>query len=481
MHYKRYLLPSLCLVSLILTSCGGVLYTPPTAAVHCDIDPALLEPKAPTEAEGKTTIELWATAERQYCWRVYAPLVTAHQRPDLALSVRIHNLEINEGPLGERLMELSTRGNAPDIAYLFNQAAVKLGKAGHLYSLNNCRKKPEFHDIPDEFWTNFSDDGQAWGIPIDMEAIFLFYNKTILAQLGWTDSQIDELPARIDSGDFLLDDLIATARKAVATNVVQPGLALIPNRVQRTTIESLYVHGGGQFVDQERQQLLIQHNALEQTYSFLAALHRHQLLDATLAIPSFGDWGNKLILRDAAAYNRVLFWQAHASEFPRLAMDYQTINHGDINVQSDTAMLNKQIGIALIPATTKNRMAYTRLVNSGQYVIFAPQATGRTNQEAACDLFAATYNSDLLKKHGQKSGLITFVDGGFYLPDWFSSQLSLDSLIWLPPYFPKINEYSEIIVETGVRVELGELNASEAVGVAIQRLRDTFGSQIIVE
>jgi len=51
----------------------------------------------------------------------------------------------------------------------------------------------------------------------------MFYSKTKLKALGWSDADIAALPDRIKTGDFTLDDLIATAKEAVDKGIVEKG------------------------------------------------------------------------------------------------------------------------------------------------------------------------------------------------------------------------------------------------------------------
>ncbi|MEM7530870.1 MAG: extracellular solute-binding protein [Chloroflexota bacterium] len=460
----------LLLTCFLLTGCGGILYEPPTTADYCGIDPALLD----AETEGNTVLKLWTNQERQFCWRGFAPFLAAKQQPNLGLDVRVRMFEMNSAPFTDYLMVLAERGEAPDIAFAHHDQVIRLGEAGHLYPLDRCRQHPGFASIPDKFWTGFSADGQLWGIPMDIEVMLLFYNKNLLHQLGWSQSQIDTFPKRIARGDYTLDDLVATARTAIDNGVVKSGLAFIPNRNQYRTIEGIYVHVGGRYTDQEQRQLIVNRQALEQAYSFLATLHRHQLFDTRMAMASFADWGNKVILKDASIHERVLFWHTYNTERQSLAMSY-------LNSPDDATTLDDHIGVALLPSSTIDQPGYSLLSSSGDYVIFDNQATGQANQQAACHLLAATQASGLLKRHTQKSGIPTFTEGGFTLPEWFPSDLRTETMIWSMSPVKNIYTYGDILKEVGVRVERGELTASDAVDVAVERLRDTLGSQLIVE
>lgn len=469
-------IPILLLTTLILTSCGGIFYAPPTAAEYCGIDPVLLnyEAEEKAEAEGKTVIELWAAGQRYVCRRAYAPLLAAHQRPDLSLAVRVRNLEINNNPFTDQLLDLAARGEAPDIAYVSGSNAVRLGEAGHLYPLEACRQRVEFRQIPERFWTSFSVDKRAWGVPVESELRLLFFNKELLRNLGWTEAQIEALPTQIRDGAYTMQDLVATARAAVEANVVESGLAFILSRSQRATITPLYMQSGGKILASGPDDLRMDRAALEQTYAALAMLNNHSLFDQRMAISSFNDWGNKLLMKDAAAHSRFLFWHATIVEMQHMATDYA-------GTDGDADLLGDSIGVALLPAMTDIGTGYAHISHTGAYVIFAEEATGRRNQSAACDLLAATLASDIMKEHAEKTGYITFSSDGLYLPSWFPTDLPTERIQFNPPVVLGIDDYRRILTESAVHVERGELTAGEAVNVAVERLRNEFGDRLTVE
>jgi len=44
-----------------------------------------------------------------------------------------------------------------------------------------------------------------------------FLQQTLLRDLGWSDEEIESLPARIESGEFTFEDMLAAATEAVDT------------------------------------------------------------------------------------------------------------------------------------------------------------------------------------------------------------------------------------------------------------------------
>ncbi|MEM7530869.1 MAG: hypothetical protein AAF639_01730 [Chloroflexota bacterium] len=85
------------------------------------------------------------------------------------------------------------------------------------------------------------------------------------------------------------------------------------------------------------------------------------------------------------------------------------------------------------------------------------------------------------KRHTQKSGHPTFMDGEFYLPEWLPSDLHLETMLWDTSQIEGMDMYGDILKEIGVRVERGELTASDAADETIERLSNTFGTQLIIE
>ena len=92
---------------------------------------------------------------------------------------------------------------------------------------------PEFDDIITSLWTSTELNGRRWGVPQDAEARPTYFRTDLLAELGWSQDEIDGLPAAVASGAFTWEDMFDTAEEAVAAGVVDRGNGWWHRRVHR--------------------------------------------------------------------------------------------------------------------------------------------------------------------------------------------------------------------------------------------------------
>jgi maltose-binding protein MalE len=118
----------------------------------------------------------------------------------------------------------SDAGQAPDIVCSGHEHIGDWAPAGYLVDITAMLGDyPEFDDVIDALWASTEFQGSRWGVPQDAEARPLFYNKALLAELGWSDADIDSLSDRIMSGQFTWEDMFDTAEEAVEAGVVAEG------------------------------------------------------------------------------------------------------------------------------------------------------------------------------------------------------------------------------------------------------------------
>lgn len=443
---------------------------PPSSADYCGISPAELA--APPAHE--TVLELWASAPRQHCLRGYAPWLAAKEHPELAISLNVRAHNVNADPFRDDLLAAAAQGKAPDLAFVYHYAIPPLVEQGYLVPMDECRQQAGLRQLADELWTVFSKDGQAWGVPFEIETIVLNYNKVMLRQLGWSQPQIDQLPAQIASGEFTLDDLLRVAQQAVNSGVTDAGLAFIPHPIQRHAISDLYRAFGGRLIDPTSGQLVIDRAALQQTFAFFESLHTHQLVDPGFTLFDFSNWGNNTLIRDGMAHGRILFWQAYASDWQQMVMDY-TDNEAEV------AALYQAVGSALLPAGDANQAGTAFGTHINQYVIFAEKATGRRHQQTACRLLAALYTTQLAELHADKTSQPIVTGNGTALPTYWQA-MGLQSVVWRPDRHPDFYPiYSRVLAEMATMVERGEQSAAAATTITLERLQTELGDQLLVE
>lgn len=443
---------------------------PPTSADYCGIDPARLA----QPPQHKVVIEVWASAPRQQCLRAYAPWWAAEQNPQLGLAVKVRANNINADPYRDELLAAAAQGKAPDISFLYHYQLSYLLKGDYLFPLEDCRKLPALREIPDRLWTTMSPDGKAWSVPFEIEAYLLYYNKAMLRQLGWSELALRQLPAQIASGEFDFNDLLHVAEAAVARGVTRAGLAFVPLPNQRNGTADLYSAFGGTLFDWQRKQFLLHQPTLQKTFTFLAALRRHDLMDSAFANENFNDWGNNVMVRDAVAHGRILFNHGYASDWQQMVMDYT-------NNEASKIALQGRIGVALLPVDDKSQAGRMFGYDLNGYVIFNEKATGRNNQDAACRLLAALHITNLAQHHADKASQPTVRGGEIVMPaDW--PQIGLQQIIWRPDAHPDFYAtYARIVAEMAVAVEAGTMDPEAATLRVMAELQAELGDQLVVE
>lgn len=110
----------------------------------------------------------------------------------------------------------SEAGEAPDI---IASSHVHIGDwvpAGYLADITeHIDRHPQLDDVIETLWGAVEFQGRRWAVPQDAEARPIFYSKILLAELGWSEDEIESLDERINSGEFTFQDMLATAREAV--------------------------------------------------------------------------------------------------------------------------------------------------------------------------------------------------------------------------------------------------------------------------
>ncbi len=68
--------------------------------------------------------------------------------------------------------------------------------------------------------------GHLYGIPVDIAPNMLYANKNMLKEIGWTDEDIAAWPEKVKNGEWIMQDLIDTAKQAMDAGVAKYGFML---------------------------------------------------------------------------------------------------------------------------------------------------------------------------------------------------------------------------------------------------------------
>jgi inositol-phosphate transport system substrate-binding protein len=442
------------------------------------LGPKRAGPATPTTHPGEVEIVIWAPAFRQNHGRLDGPVQAAGKVTNFKIKVTPVNFdELSESDFWEEVAQAAEAGEGPDIAFADTTHVLDWASAGYLLPLDECQTRYlEFDDVMDSLWPTVTWKGQVWAIPLEIYARPLFFSKLKLKALGWSDAQVAALPEQIERGEFILDDLVATAQAATQKGVVEPGFGYWPTPYKGTDFMHVYVAYGGRQYDLEQGKFVIVKDALTQAYAFQRRLVESGIRLDNFLGPEKNTWGNRLIYRDTVVRHRALFWNGYFWDWPTWAMDYID-NLGGRDYLSDT------IGYALRPSGLRGKPGNIG-VHLGVYVIMSERASGHKNQDAACALLAKTVTPEINAMHAAESVTLGVLDSPASQEAYSQYRLTAGTMhmrdyIWFAP--PDDHAYREVLMDFLIMVENGDMTPTQAAAAAVEQLRSELGEAILVE
>ena len=126
------------------------------------------------------------------------------------------------------------------------------------------------NDIYDNLIEISSFDGIVYGIPQDAESRPFFAWIPHMRAIGYSDEEIAALPARVQSGDYTLYDVLDDAEAMQEAGLVEPGYGFYPRVSNGPDYWQFYQSFGGEMHDSETGQLVLDTEAMTRFYQFFA-------------------------------------------------------------------------------------------------------------------------------------------------------------------------------------------------------------------
>ena len=444
-----------------------------------------------TDVDRSRTIAVWAMAGKADHWRA-DNVVTAAERlaqslPEFAsLAVQPVNLPGGAADYKKKFTLAAEAGRGPDIAVSGHEDIAAWASAGYIVPLapsvtQLLERFPELERVHPSLWPACTWQGQVWAVPQDVEARPLYFSKTRLHELGWSDDEIAVLPDRIARGAYTLDDMIATAREAVARGVVRPGFGFWHRSVIGADHLQFYVAYGGRLYDEASDRLVITRSALVAWLRFQREAVTSEVTSATLLGTERRIW------QDTVAHHNVLFWQAGSWAWVDWAENYvQGEGGGDF--------LEQTTGYALVPSGIRGQPAAT-LSHPLVYMVTQPAISGQQHQDQSRQILAAVTAPDLDARHVVDSAHLSILrqpqleqpadeNGGdrHAARRRFLDRIGymLDHNYYLPNH-AGYAQYFDVLWENMVAATTGNKSPELAADEAIAELEIELGDALLIE
>jgi inositol-phosphate transport system substrate-binding protein len=471
----------LLVMSFLLTRYDTSAHENLTAEKRCGYEPGQFD-KVP-HVEGAVEVSVWARTNGIFCWRAFLPVEAAKLVSDLKIVVRPKALANGSGFDASSILQAASKGEGPDIAYLGYEAINQAYDLGYIEPLDACLSRyPEFDLIRKEtaLWSPLIRGSKRLGIPIEPSVAVLFFSKSRLRDLGWSQAKIDQLPMQIREGQFTLDDMANVAGQAVEEGVVQSGLGYWPDVRRVSTFLLLYKAFGG--VVPLREPFHLSRTVLQSLYAFHRRVFTEHISQTAFAGQEIGtSFVGRILYRDTVSHGRVLFWPASLPDWKSEYAANYLDELGGMDYVSTT------IGFALFPSGVRGQPASARELGTGTYVILSQKATGRQNQALACAVLAKVMTPEIYSKFARSTSTLSTLmsqDDTTAKEDSFTRETSYFwDYVWEAPQQKDYssNRYLLILDKYLAEVERGKLSPQDAANLAIHEIQDTLGDVVIVE
>ena len=365
-----------------------------------------------------------------------------------------------------RLLLAFDAGNPPDILLSSHIDIAAWVDAGYLMSLDEHLGQYEaFDDVIDSLWEFVTYRGQVWGVPNTPEARPFYFNKTLLAELGWSQEEIDGLPERIRAGEFTWNDVIEVSREAVEAGVVEAGHGYWHRPADGPDFYHTYLGFGGNLQDPDTGELIFtQDAALGMFTLFRDMVEQDVMLSDLIGMDWTTEW------HPTVTDGRLMFWSAGTWSWAQWAVQF--------GMGHDAVWEN--FGFALQPAAPEIGQPIT-LSQPLSYMV----AADSPNQEVAVRLLATMLTPEL-DIRALESGHLPILGSTRELPEFQEDEFT-SQVIYMLDYttsqaiHPGFGRYADIFFRSISAVEAGQLTPEEAVDFAVEELERALGDEVIIE
>jgi inositol-phosphate transport system substrate-binding protein len=449
------------------------------AATACSTTPG--QPAASNLPAGTVKLTAWTIGPDAPSYYRRDNLIAAAEPLNKAIAASNPNTKVevdatfeSGGQWGDYLQKFTLAAEAktsPDIILAGHENFAPWVGPGYIVPLDDFIKKYQseggLKDVIPTLWDAMKLKGKTYGVPQDTEARPMYYRKSLLARLGWSKDKIDGLPEAVRRGEWAWPDFVATAKEAIAKNVVQPGMAWYSRASKGADIYMFYYQNGGEMQDAASGKLIIVKDALQKHFQVHADAVRN---DKIMTSAIYGMQGQQWH-QSVAVDGKVLFYNAGTWTWKDWQATYK--------VQEQA--LWDDVGFMLVPAAQRGG----KPVTVSHPLAYAVTSNAK-NPDLAFRLIANATTPELNSKHSVTSAhlaiLTTQKDDATYKQDKFllATQYMLEHTKFIPNH-PKFGVYDDVLYRFLGAVEQGQNTPAQAVDSAVKELQGQLGDDLIVK
>lgn len=358
-------------------------------------------------------------------------------------------------------------GDAPDIVSSAHIDVAPWSDAGFIAPLDSyIDGNDRFDDIVPALWDAVTYRGSRWAIPQDTEARPFYYSKPLLAELGWSDEEIDGLPDRIESGDFTWDDVISVGREAVEAGVVEEGRGYWHRPVNGPDFWQFMLLHGATLQDPESGNLVYDPEVGEEVFAMFETMVEEGVLTPDINGMSWNDFHAQ-----TSSGESVLFWSGGTWNWAEWAT-------GQVADRGGNEYLQETIGFALQPQADADVGPLT-LSQPHSYMI----SESSEHKDVAARVLAHVQDPEIERHHFLTTLRPPVLQSSRELPefedDWFISRIAyMADYSGFQPLHPSLGVYSENYYRVLTAVEQGEFDAAMAAEILAEELAGDLGDAI---
>lgn len=161
-------------------------------------------------------------------------------------------------------------GKGPHIIVGGHEDISVWGSAGLIHPIEEVLDLEQwpFNDVYPNLWPIMSWNGQIWAVPQDAESRPFYAWIPHLKAIGYSDADIEAMPANIKAGRYTLKNVLEDAKKMQEAGLVEKGYGFYPRATKGPDYWQFYAVNGGEMFDEKTGKLVLDQDALIKYYQF---------------------------------------------------------------------------------------------------------------------------------------------------------------------------------------------------------------------